>query len=725
MEALEGLLRSLVPRASQFAYYDLKGDCLWRSKDAVEADDPEVISRMRKLQGGSTGEGRPTALEVNIRGSNPHYILPVVGKDAVQHGFLVTVYGSPDSSAKPPSGAMLTNLLMPAVDVFIDALVVKRRYTREQAQLVRAENQLQVIYSLDKKLEQSPHGQASLAYLVGGAARHLRIGYSVFLMPSKRIRISVTHPDWKGVDRTQLDQSVLEQFFPAVCEQEASALIELRNLPKGLKRPLDLFQVILCPIREGKRRVTGVLALFAQTHGVPFTQNDQQFVELVARKTERVIELNYDPMTGLMNRAGFESHLREAYGQLSEEGDAHCLIVFDIDKMQLFNDTFDHRAGDEVLIRFATELQQQLPPNGVASRLSGADFGVLLPHTDVDEGVKLADELRKVAHKMSYLNGDKSHQITVSAGVASFQVNDDGYDGALIRPKVACTAAKDHGRDRVEVYDQDDHSIVRRVDDMHIVGQIHNALSNGEFLLVAQPIQPLQKGEHQAHFEVLVRMQGSGGEVLKPEMFFSAAERYQLMPRLDRWVIRATLEKLSQRREMLMASNCVFSINLSGQSLQDDSLLEYVLEQMRSAGVPAKAICFEITETAAVSNMMTAQRFIKHLKEKGCGFSLDDFGAGLSSFGYLKSLDVDTLKIDGSFVRDLNENKVSEAMVAAITQVAQVMGLKTIAEYVETEAVRDRIKEIGVDYAQGYLYGEPIALDQILDKVSGDARKAS
>ena len=186
------------------------------------------------------------------------------------------------------------------------------------------------------------------------------------------------------------------------------------------------------------------------------------------------------------------------------------------------------------------------------------------------------------------------------------------------------------------------------------------------------------------------------------------------MPKLDRWVIEATFKAIAEHRKLVEAHNTQLSINLSGQSLQDDALLEFVLEKMRAYAVPPGVLCFEITETAAVANMGTARRFISQMKQLGCRFSLDDFGAGLSSFGYLKTLDVDNLKIDGSFVHDLTTNKVSESMVAAITQVAQVMGLKTIAEYVETEDVRDRVREIGVDYAQGFLVGEPRPLDDVL-----------
>ena len=446
-QAFHELLKSLLPRGDRFAFFDANGTRLWSSDAAAEHELEELAKQ-------AAGGASPTTGSVwssETATGEVLFVQAFTGPGNVAAGYLAAAFQAAASGV--PSAAMFGKLVEPAAAVLGAVLGISASHAAELASLRRTERQLSAIYSLDEKLEKSPHGQASLSHLVGAAARHLQIGYSVLLMPEKRIRIGVTHPEWKSVVRTDLDKLIVSRFFPAICERRELVVIDMKSRPPGLERDMDNYQIILCPIREGNSRVGGILTLFAQFDGLPFTANDRNFVMLVARQIERVIELNYDPSTGLMNRAGFESNVREAYGRLAEYDDEHCLIFFDIDKLQLLNDTFGHRAGDEVLMRFASELQRQLPDAGIASRISGDDFAVLLPHTDIQAGIDLAESMRLAAHKMSYVKGDKSQQITISAGVAPFRRSEEGHAGALIAPKVACTAAKDHGRDRIEVYE--------------------------------------------------------------------------------------------------------------------------------------------------------------------------------------------------------------------------------------------------------------------------------
>jgi EAL domain-containing protein (putative c-di-GMP-specific phosphodiesterase class I) len=231
---------------------------------------------------------------------------------------------------------------------------------------------------------------------------------------------------------------------------------------------------------------------------------------------------------------------------------------------------------------------------------------------------------------------------------------------------------------------------------------------------MAQPVVPLLEEKQGSRFEILLRMKDDKGNRVSSSAFFSAAERYQLMPQIDRWVISNTLARLSEHIDYLQETGSIFAINLSGQSLGDDDILHFVEEEIESSGVPSASLCFEVTESAAVSSRIKAQSFIDALKKRGCKFSLDDFGAGLSSFAYLKSFNVDTLKIDGSFIRDITGNRISESMVAAITQVAKVMELETVAEYVENEETRILVQKLGVDYAQGHAVGKPMAFENVL-----------
>jgi EAL domain-containing protein (putative c-di-GMP-specific phosphodiesterase class I) len=287
---------------------------------------------------------------------------------------------------------------------------------------------------------------------------------------------------------------------------------------------------------------------------------------------------------------------------------------------------------------------------------------------------------------------------------------------------MACEAAKDHGRDRIEVYDDQDLSIIRRHDDMQLVTQIQQALDGDEFELLAQPITSLKNDAARPRFEILLRMRDSDGNNIPTSALFSAAERYKLMPQIDRWVVSTSIAKLAENSELVDAKKVNFSINLSGQSLSDDDILKFIEEELKESGLAAEALCFEVTESAAVSNLKKAQAFIDALRVRGCKISLDDFGAGLSSFAYLKNFNVDTLKIDGSFIRDITDNRISESMVAAITQVAKVMELETVAEYVETEETRKLIAELGVDFAQGHAVGKPVPLAEALQQLNDEAQ---
>ena len=445
----------------------------------------------------------------------------------------------------------------------------------------------------------------------------------------------------------------------------------------------------------------------------------------IVRKVEYVIEQSFDLMTGLMNRSGFEAQLFESMNSLMGSDDEHQIIYFDLDNLQLVNDTFGREAGDEVIIRFSQMLEDELPKNAVATRLTGDDFAILLTHSTVEEALDFTTTVRSKGEQLRYLQGDKSLQVTVSIGIASFDAKVPDFADALTASRIACDSAKDHGRDRVEVYDPDNQSIIRRYDDMHLVSEIQKTLDTDGFELMSQPIVALADDNDQTRFEILLRMKDSKGNKVSSDAFFSAAERYQLMPQIDRWVVSTTLSKLGEHSDYLEASGATFAINLSGQSLGDDDILKFIEDEIESSGVPAESLCFEVTESAAVSNRRKAQAFIDALRKHGCRFSLDDFGAGLSSFAYLKNFKVDTLKIDGGFIRDITDNRISEAMVAAITQVAKVMKLETVAEYVESEKIKMLIAKLGVDFAQGHAIGKPVPLDNVLKDLTSKMKSST
>jgi diguanylate cyclase (GGDEF)-like protein len=716
--SVKGLLQSLVPRAQCFCFYDVSRSCVW-SSDGV--DDYEIDNYIADLPDDVVAGILPDSnlLRRTLTSGRTLLVLPVYGDTDEGLGLLVTVFSKNAGKSSSFNPSLLKSILLPAVQVIGESIRLNQQMSEVLSRADIAAKELELVYAVDEKIHGVSRSHAGLAQLIGQSGRFLGIAYSVLLLPSKRIRISATHSSWKTVNRKALDKYIIEQLFPKLEAQRSAVIFEVPPVEGSDNIADQGYQTMLCPLIDSAGNVEGVLAQLGRVDRKPFDKSHMRFMSHIVRKVEYVIEQSFDVMTGLMNRAGFEAQLHESMKSLIGTDDQHQIIYFDLDNVQLVNDTFGREAGDEVIIRFSQMLEDELPKNAVATRLTGDDFAILLAKSTVEEALDLTTSIRSKGEQLRYLQGDKSLQVTVSIGIASFDTKATDVADALTASRIACDSAKDHGRDRVEVYDQDNQSIIRRYDDMHLVSEIQQTLDTDGFVLMSQPIVALCKKSDQTRFEILLRMKDSKGNKVSSDAFFSAAERYQLMPQIDRWVVSTTLSKLGEHTEYLEASGASFAINLSGQSLGDDDILKFIEDEIESSGVPAASLCFEVTESAAVSNRRKAQAFIDALRKHGCRFSLDDFGAGLSSFAYLKNFKVDTLKIDGGFIRDITDNRISESMVAAITQVAKVMKLETVAEYVESKKIKTLIEKLGVDFAQGHAIGKPASLDAVMKDLAG------
>jgi diguanylate cyclase (GGDEF)-like protein len=721
--AAKGLLQFLVPRAQCFCFYDHAKSCVWSSDGA---DDYEVNDFVADL-GDDTMSGtdlESKMLRRTLPSGRTLLVLPVSGANDESIGILVTVFSKNAGKSSWFNPSVLQTTLLPAVEVIGETFRLNQDLQLAEEQARTSDKELELVYQVDEKIHGTSRSHAGLAQLIGQSGRFLNIAYSVLLLPSKRIRISATHSSWKNVNRKALDKYLIESLFHKLEGQRAPIIYEIPAV-EGSDHPSEKgYQAMLCPLVDRAGNIEGMLAQLGRVNNRPFTPSHIRFMSHIVRKVEYVVEQSFDAMTGLMNRAGFEAQLHESGMALADSDYSHQIVYFDLDNLQLVNDTFGREAGDEVIIRFSQLVEEVLPKNAVATRLTGDDFVILLTHSTVEQAMDLTEAVRNNGDKLRYLEGDKTLQVTVSTGVAEFSAK-MSEGNALTAARLACDSAKDHGRDRVEVYDQDNQSIVRRYDDMHLVSQIQQTLDSDGFKMQAQPIVSLNGKDQINRFEILLRMHDSQGNRVSSDAFFSAAERYQLMPQIDRWVVSNTLARLSEHAGYLKKNRAIFAINLSGQSLGDDEILNFVEEEIDASGVPCETLCFEVTESAAVSNREKAQAFIDALRKRGCKFSLDDFGAGLSSFAYLKSFKVDTLKIDGSFIRDITENRISESMVAAITEVARVMELETVAEYVESDETKDLIAALGVDYAQGYAIGKPVPLQDVLVDLSEQKKKST
>ena len=424
-------------------------------------------------------------------------------------------------------------------------------------------------------------------------------------------------------------------------------------------------------------------------------------------------QASHDALTGLANRCEFDRHIKGAVIVACEDNSEHALCYLDLDQFKVVNDTCGHLAGDELLRQLGDLLRKNLRRHDFVARLGGDEFGILMYNCTLDEAFRACEKIRDMIKDFQFAWEDKSFTIGVSIGVSSINNTSGNAVDLLKEADAACYAAKDKGRNRVHVFSPDDEELALRHGEMQWVSKIKQGLEQSRFCLYGQPIVPLSGNIEKLHFETLVRYRDSKGHIVPPGAFLPAAERYNLASALDRAVISLLFEWIAKKPNFL-DNLSICSINLSGISLSDESLLAFISEQFSLWGIPTHKICFEITETAAIANLSYATKFINHLRERGCAFSLDDFGSGLSSFAYLKSLPVDFLKIDGLFVKDIVDDKVDLAMVRAINEVGHIMGKKTIAEFVENERIFNLLNELGVDYAQGYGIGKPVPLDELM-----------
>ncbi len=425
-----------------------------------------------------------------------------------------------------------------------------------------------------------------------------------------------------------------------------------------------------------------------------------------------VYQADHDALTGLANRNKFDRYLKRAIILAHQENTEHALCYLDLDQFKIINDTCGHLAGDELLKQLGELLRKHIRQYDFVARLGGDEFGLLMYNCSSSQAFQACEKLRDLIKDFNFAWDDRSFTIGVSIGVSSINVVSGNAVDLLKEADAACYAAKEKGRNRVHVFRPDDEALAMRRGEMQWVEKIRQGLDQHRFLLYGQPIVPLLDTNEGLHFEVLLRYRDDRGNIIPPGAFLPAAERYNLASELDRWIIATLLEWLSSQPEFVKTlSQC--SVNLSGLSLSDESMLEFISEQFKKWAVPTNKLCFEITETAAISNLSYATNFINQLKKQGCLFSLDDFGSGLSSFAYLKNLPVDYLKIDGLFVKDILDDEVDLAMVKSINEVGHVMNKKTIAEFVENEAIFNLLKTLGIDYAQGYGIGKPVPLDDL------------
>jgi diguanylate cyclase (GGDEF)-like protein len=594
------------------------------------------------------------------------------------------------------------------------ALELLRRDLLARADIVQLNESLN---ARDKDLElllsvtgSHPSASASddLLSLLANASDHLKCVLAGIVVPDKGLML--THPDTG--DATILTRT--QRQLLAITQTRRDPLVINRIATQAGQVAIP-YRILACPLRQGSGRTSGVLALFRKLEAPEFVGRDVHLADLVAHKIAASIETSYDTMSGLLTRAALEQRVRLMFNDAGGRQQRWSLLYVDIDELHVINENFGMHVGDQAIGQIGDLLRKHLPHNSVAARISGDRFAVVMP-AEMDEAAMFGEGLREGVTRLATAHVDARFRLSISLGVTPFTGRDSDLGRSLAEAESACKAAKDRGRNRLETFQENDVSIIRRFTDINVATDVRSALAENRLRLEAQMILPFTEGPHATpHYELLLRMLDPEGNTIGPDRFLSAALRYQMMPTIDRWVISTVIDLLRPRRELLTHAPVCFTINFSGQSLHDDEFADYVIRSIETSRINPAVFCFELTESAAVASMKDAEALMMRLRKLGCGVALDDFGTGLSSLSYLRSMPVSMLKIDGSFVRDILRDERAESMVRAIAQLARAMNITTVAEYVETEEIRTRVRALGVDYGQGFAIARPVPVGEVLD----------
>ena len=701
------LVKSLMPRASSVAVFDTAGELRWSSETTT---GPDLIHLVDETLAAARAD-KGNAGEVRMLDGNVPVYLFWLRNDADRLVAIIAILckanGAADGDSR--SFSLVQALLRPALECLRRDLLARAAITDLNRTVHALDKDLEMLLADPASRSAASDGADDLKGLLQQATEHLHCAMAALIVPDKGI--VMMRSDGPKPPDNQLVARTHRQLL-SMAQMRREPVIINKLAASGIQGALP-YRILSCPLLHATGRTMGVLALFRDEDGAEFVDRDARLVDILARKAASIIESNYDAISGLYTRPAFEQRVRAVVGTAQRNAPWSALYI-DSDQLHVINDNFGMHVGDSVIGQLGELVRRRLPPNAFAARISGDRFAVLLP-TGLDDAAQFAESLREGAEQLGTVHGESRIHVSISIGVAPLDVQSGEMMHSLAAAETACKAAKDRGRNRVEVYQTNDLSIVRRFDDINIAAHLRDAITAGRLRLDAQLILPFASGQHaKPHYELLLRMIGEDGGTVGPDRFLSAAHRYQLMPAIDRWVIDKAIEQLKPHAALLAKGSVAFAINFSGQSLSDEEFSDFLLGRIEASGLNPSVFCFEITENATIANIGRAEVLMRRLRRLGCGVALDDFGTGLSSLSYLRQLPVTLLKIDGSFVRDILKDARAESMVRAIAQLARSMAIGTVAEYVETEEIRARLEGLGVDYGQGFAIGRPTPLVDIL-----------
>ncbi len=709
------LIKMLLPRCGVIAFYGADEDLLWCS-DGCERPDLKVV--LEDLRDGKsdelTGGGAIRAF------SDDDKAFVYVLRDQSRQHLGTLVVELDEGGGRQTSGSMVASLLRPVLDCLEDRVEVES--TRSAPAPSAGLDETQTL-----QLKMLIGGDAATAGHCGGLEAMIRqcvdkmgCALGALLIPDRNIAISATEGDAESIDGAQA-LSKTHRHLLAWIQLHNKPMVINRVMAEAADKNVPPYKILSCPVHDANGRVIGLFGLFRAADAQDFQLSDVVFVELMSRKAMDLLTNRYDALTGLMNRYAFEHEAQRVLDR-ADGNDSPALLYVDIDGLNVVNETFGFHAGDEIIQRLAVVIESHASSDDLIGRLGGDRFVVMIPRATSVQATELAENLRTEMSQLNYLHGDRAMPVSVSVGVGR-SAGPSGVIAHLIAAaEFACKRAKALGRNRVEVSHDDNAFSVAHGADALAFASLQTALNANRFGLEIQSIQRLSDDAVLGH-EVLMRMH-DGDVLVGPDKFLAAARRYHLMPALDRWVLAAALRSLISAGRSLFAQGFV-ALNVSAQSFKSHSFREMLIEQLGSSGLPLASICIELRESSAAHHMREAEELIHALHELGVKVALDDFGRGLSSLAYLRTLPVQYIKIDGELIRRVGSDKLSDSMVGAIAQAASTLEIATIAEHVESEALKDKLLELGVGYGQGFFYSRPKPMPTSFDDLAEPKRSVS
>jgi len=703
------LLRTIYPAVNGLIVFDRDARLTWQGDDSPV--DPEQIqsllpdfirgdadSQLQDLLDGSTGE----LVKLKDRQDQVTLVICLCSESRDK--------SEVKSLAGSKAFAQLSEILRANYSQNIDLAHKEDELRLMTDELTRRHEELNLIYKSEEQASNVHHGREQLRQLVLNTARFLSVDIIYLYIAGLSISMRKFHNDTQIPHADVLFKCLRADIYPSLQADARSVVVNHSEGKQKLGIDSNLpFKFVACPVTDGEGKAIGLFVTANQESAIEnFSNGDRNLLDVMAKKVSKIVQSHFDPLTGLENSHSFELILKDLLKQVTGREARHAIANIDVDRMAVVNDISGREAGDHIIKAISAKLVDLVRPQDLVARLGGDKFGVLLRNCDLATAEVI---MKKASHAISSLDIEwegKRYEISVSIGIAPVNPQTQSVTYLLDAAETARDVSKQRGRNNIHTLENEDSNLLRRKEQIRWVARIQEGLRDNRFQLYAQLIEPMHSRSSRQHYEILLRLREADGTLIAPGAFIPAAESFYLMANIDQWVINQTFHEIAEMHRGPCPRRLQISINLSGQSLSDPyNLGSYIENKLEEYEIEGGDICFEITESAAIENLDDAAAFIEQIRGLGCKFSLDDFGTGLSSFTYLKKLKVDYLKIDGSFVRDIVADPVSESMVAAINQVGQAMQLETVAEYVENDEIKQLLNTIGVDYGQGFGIGKP------------------